>query len=147
MNDIGHRTETEALQTIDDCMEAYKVCRQTAAYSIGKGGKLAEPHRIQVLYDAAEINLAMADFLSRASHFHNALGKLCIEITRACAEAISKDEHDDDQLRTTYAVCERAIRSCKELTGAEEPAHTDERDVALKGTFPGSDSTPPPTEL
>ena len=147
MSDVGHRTETKALQTIDACMEAYKVCQQTAAYSINEGGKLAEPHRIQILYDTADINRVMADFLARASHFHNALGTLCAEITEACADAISKDERDDDQLRITYAACEGAVRACKELTGAQEEAHTDERDVALEGTFPGSDSTPPPTEI
>ena len=147
MSDVGHHAQTKALQTIDDCMETYKVCRQTAAYSVNEGGTLAEPHRIQILYDAAEINLAMADFLSRASPFHNALGRLCIEITRACAEAISQDEHDDDQLRITYAACERSVRACKELTGTGEDAHSDERDVALEGTFPASDPTPPPTEL
>ena len=147
MSDVGHREKTKALQVIDDCMEAYKACRQTAAYGVNEGGRLADPHLIQILYDAAEINLAMADFLSRASHFHNELGRLAIRITRACADAISQDEHDDEQLRITYAVCERAVRACEELVGARDEADLDERDVELRGTFPASDPAPPPTEI
>lgn len=146
-SEVGHRGKTKALQVIDDCMEAYKVCRQTAAYGVSEGGDLADPHRIQILYDCAEINLAMANFLSRASPFHNALGGLCAEITRACAKSISKEEHDDEQLRITYAVCERARRACEELIGAKEEAHLDERDIELRGTFPASDPVSPPSEL
>lgn len=147
MSDVGHRGKTKALQVIDDCMEAYKICRQTAAYCVNEGGRLAEPHRIQILHDCAEINLAMADFLSRASRFHSELGKLCIEITRACAESISQEEHDDPQLRITYAVCEGAIRACEELIGVKDEAHLDERDIEVLGTFPASDPTSTPTEL
>ena len=147
MSDVGHREKTKALQVIDDCMEAYKVCRQTAAYCVNEGGEMADPHRIQVLYDGAEINLAMADFLARASPFHDELGRLAIRITRACADAISRDEHDDEQLRITYAVCGRAVRACEELVGARDEAELDERDVELRGTFPASDPTSPPSEL
>jgi hypothetical protein len=46
-----------------------------------------------------------------------------------------------------YAACLRLHECCLQLTGLAEIPSSDERDEALRETFPGSDPTPPPTEL
>lgn len=148
MNHTEEAATTKAQQVIHDCMEAYKLCQQTAAYCVAQGGGLASPERLQVLYDCADINLLLTNFLARASRFHRPLAELCMEVSRACAEAFGADEHDDPQLRVTYAACIRAARSCAELLGKEEEVPmNDARDEAIWESFPASDAPPPPTQI
>ena len=147
MSDVGHAGRTKALQTIESCLETYKLCTQTASYGIGKGGVLADPHRLQAVYDCAEANLMLANFLSRASRFHRPLAELCAEISENCAEWLSSLEHDDPQLRATYAACQGSARTCLELIGHLEEAKDDAHDEAMRETYPGSDAPLPPTVL
>lgn len=148
MNDVGQFTETRAQQAIDDCLAAYKACLQTAAYCANQGGTLADPHRLQVLHDCADVNLATANFLTRGSRFLPRITEVCAEISEACADNLSADEHDHPQLRVTYAACQRASRSCTEFFDNEVQSDEDaQREEALLESFPASDPPPPPTEL
>lgn len=148
MSHTEEAATTKAQQVIDTSLEAYKICLQTAAYCAAQGGALASAERLQVLHDCADINLLLAQLLARASRFHRPLADLCMDVSRACAEAFSADEHDDGQLRVTYAACIRSARSCAELLGREEEIPmNDARDEAIWESFPASDAPPPPTQI
>ena len=147
MSDVGHPAETLALQCVEANMEAYRACMMTLPYCIQQGGDLATPARLQVLHDCADLNLAVANFLARGSRFHKPLAELCIDVSRACAEALADIEHSDPQLRIVYAACQRVAQACHSLTASAETEASRKRDEALRETFPASDPTPTPTEL
>ncbi len=139
---------THAQRVIDSCMDVYKVCRQTAAYCSSQGGDYADPHRLQVLYDCAESHLLAGDFLARASRFNRPAAQLAADLATACAEAFQDLEHDDKQLRKLYAVCMQSTQVIGVLLGEiEKLPQNDQRDEALKESFPASDPPPPPTEV
>lgn len=148
MTDVGDFAETHARQAMDDGLAAYKACKETAAYCVQEGGALANPHLLQHLHDCADVSLTTVNLLSRASRFHREAATLCAEVAGACAETL--EEHtstDDEQIRVAHAACLRLQRCCQELTGHDQAPSSDKRDEALRETFPGSDPTPPPTEL
>lgn len=151
MNAPHSAAKTHALQLIDDAIEAYKLCEQTAAYLVDQGGPLAEPHLVRIVRDACEINQAAAAFTSRASAFHRDVLELAAAVSDRCAEALEAVEADHDQIRATRAACARAATASRELLDPSSVPRSsrqeDQRDEALKETFPGSDTVPPPTEL
>ena len=77
MSDVGHPAPTKAQALIGTYLDAYKACRLAAAYCANEGGELAEPHLLQRLHDSADLTLALANLLTRASHLHRPLAALC----------------------------------------------------------------------
>lgn len=132
---------------IDACLDAYKLCRETSAYAVQRGGRLAELERIQHLHDCADVSLTMANLLTRDSRFRRDLAPLCATIARACAESLESMEHEEPQIRATYAACCHVADACTMLSNEASPAVADARDVALADTFPASDPPPPPTHF
>lgn len=147
MSDFRLASGVDLDRVIDDLMETYRICHQTAAYCIDSGGDLATLTRLKAFDDCAEVNLTLANFLLRASEHSMKLAALCRDISAACARAIEDVEHGDGQLRAAYAACQRSHHACKELVGDDVPAHEDARDEAGRESFPASDPPPPPTQL
>ncbi len=140
-------TRPGAQEVIADCLKTYKMCLETAAYGLGEGGALAEASLISLLNDCADVNLAMANFLTRGSRFGPELAAFCIAVSEACAEAMEPMEHADGQLRAAYAACLRSRRSCAEWIGVLPRATPDVCDDILAATFPASDPPPTPTQI
>lgn len=145
MPHLGHFDETHALTLIDGSLSCYKTCHLTAAYCSNEGGDMADPHRLQLLYDAADASLMLANLLTRASRFHREAARFTRAVVKACAEQLG--DHEDPQLRTAYAACQGVVRICDELLDRESVAREDAQDEAVKETFPASDPVPPPTKL
>src|SRR5690606_35911551 len=140
MRDIGQTTEVSTDQLVDDCMQTYRLCRQTAAYCIDQGGETATLARLQALDDCAEVNLTLSNFLLRASRHVRPLAALCLEISRACAESLEAIEHGDPHLRAAYAACRRSEAACAELLGdRDDDVHYTAQDEASAESFPASD--------
>lgn len=139
--------DSKIQEAIDACLDAYKYCTQTAAYLLLRGGTGAEPQRIQALNDCADVNLMTSNLLSRSSPFRTGAAILAADVSSACSEALDQIEHDDPQLRATYAACLRACRQCRELSGLDEPARYTARDETVWESFPSSDAPPPPTQI
>lgn len=139
--------DSQTQEVIDACLDAYKYCTQTAAYLSQKGGAPAQPQRLQALHDCADVNLAAANFMSRSSPFRTGIAVFAADVSSACAETLAQIEHDDPQLRATYAACLRASQQCRELSGQEEPARYTARDEAVWESFPASDTPPTPSQI
>lgn len=147
MPDFRLASHIDLDRVIDDLMETYRICHQTAAYSIDTGGELATLARLRAFDDCAEINLTLANFLLRASKHVAAVAELCVVVSEACAEAIEDVEHEDGQLRAAYAACRRSRRACLQVLGEAEPTEDDDQDEAVRESFPASDPPPPPTHF
>ncbi len=145
MSEFGLAAKVDLDRLIDDLMNTYRVCHQTAAYCIDHGDELATLERLKAFDDCAEVNLTLANFLLRGSEYAVDLAKVCIDVSEACAASVRDIEHDDPQLRAAYAVCLRARHACRLFLGEERPVVEDERDEAIRESFPASDP-PPPTE-
>lgn len=147
MSEFGLEAGVDLDRIIDDLMETYRICHQTAAYCIDTGGQLATLERLRAFDDCAEANLTLANFLLRASAYADDMARLCHKISAGCAKEIEAIEHTDGQLRSAYAACHRSRHACLEVLGEELPAADDRRDEIVRGSFPASDPPPPPTEL
>ena len=139
--------QTHAERLIDALVDGYKVAMMTIAYCANEGGEKANPRRLQPLFDCADLCQTTAAAAARASRFLHPLTDLTADVARACAEAYADLEHGDVQLRRLYAVALHAAQVCDEFTGRRAPAPVqDERDLAMKASFPASDPPPGPSQ-
>jgi hypothetical protein len=147
MSDLERSSSVDLDRVIDDLMHAYRLCHQSAAYCIDHGGRLATLDRLKAFDDCAEVNLTLANFLLRGSEHAVMLARVCIEVSASCAHSIEDIEHSDPQLRAAFAVCHRARHACLQLLGEERAVIEDERDQAIRESFPASDPPPTSTEI
>ena len=147
MSEFGLAEGVDLDRIIDDLMETYRVCHQAAASCIDAGGELATLERLRAFDDCAEANLTLANFLLRASDHAADMARLCEKVSAACAREIADIEHSDGQLRAAYAACQHSRHACLQFLGEETPATEDQRDEAVRESFPASDPPPPPTQL
>jgi hypothetical protein len=140
-------TPTHTEHLIDALVDAYKVATMTIAYCANAGDEKAAPHRLQPLFDCADLCQATAAAASRASRFLRPLADLTADVARAAAEAYADLEHGDVQLRRLYAVALHAAHVCDEFTGrSERDPEADDRDLAVSASFPASDPPPVPVQ-
>ena len=147
MSEFGLEAGVDLDRIIDDLMETYRICHQTAAYCIDSGGDLATLERLRAFDDCAEANLTLANFLLRASNHAADMARVCHKVSVACAREIEAIEHNDDQLRAAYASCQHSRHACLEFLGEEAIEREDARDEAIRQSFPASDPPPPPTQI
>lgn len=141
------RERTHALQVIEAGTQLYRLCIESAAYGAQTGGDHGSPETLQALHDAADLSLALVNLLARASRLHRSQASVSREAAEQCASVLRPLEKEDDQFRATFAACRSFIQAIDVLTGSVTRDDGSQRDEALKETFPGSDSPPPPTEL
>lgn len=147
MSEFGLEAGVDLDRIIDDLMETYRICQQTAAYCIDSGGDLATLDRLRALDDCAEANLTLANFLLRASEHAPDVARLCHDVSGACARQIADVEHSNGQLRAAFAACTQSRHACLEFLGEESEEFDDERDEIVRESFPASDPPPPPTQI
>ncbi len=147
MSEFGLETGVDLDRIIDDLMETYRICHETAAYCIDSGGELATLERLRAFDDCAEANLTLANFLLRASEHAADVARLCYKISTACAQGIESVEHNDDQLRAAYAACQQSRNACLEFLGEQISDRDDRLDEAVRQSFPASDPPAPPSQI
>src|SRR5690606_9960360 len=90
---------TMDIQTcIQNCTECHRICLETAAYCLQKGGKHAEPNHVRLLLDCAQICQTSADFMIRGSDLHTRTCAVCAEICEVCAKDC-ESMGDDQQMK------------------------------------------------
>lgn len=101
---------------IDNCFECYRICRETIAYSVQKGGEYADGEHLRTLLDCAQICQVSAEFMVRGSAAHNKVCEICAEVCLRCAESCSK--FNDEQLTRCAEACRECVQSCKIMAEA-----------------------------
>lgn len=147
MSSTAGTDQTQARQVMESGAQLYRLCMESAAYGAQEGGDYGRPKTLQALHDTADLSLVLINLLARASRLHRAQAEVTRKAAEQCAEVLRPFEQDDGQLRATFAACRSFVTAIDELTGAVTREGSSQRDEALKETFPGSDSPPPPTEL
>lgn len=110
---------TESMQRcIEDCLVCYRVCVETSAHCLHKGGDHAEPRHLQLMLDCAEICRTSADFMLRGSNLAARLCELCAETCEACAEDCERFK--DEEMKRCAEICRRCAVSCREMAGAQQ---------------------------
>lgn len=102
---------------VQNCTECHRICLETAAYCLQKGGKHAEPNHVRLLLDCAQICQTSADFMIRGSDLHTWTCAVCAEICEVCAKDC-ESMGDDQQMKRCAEVCRRCADSCREMARA-----------------------------
>lgn len=103
-------------ECIANCVECHRVCLETIAHCLRKGGRHAEAGHIRLLSDCAEICQTSANFMIRGSEHHALTCGACAEICARCAESCEQMA-DDEVMRRCAEVCRRCAESCRRMAG------------------------------
>lgn len=114
----GHKSDTCAA----DCKTCYTMCEEKLDYFLKKGGKHADPARVQLMKDCITICKANEDFKTRGSANMAVLAKACADICYKCAK--SCEELGDDTLKDCIAMCRKCADSCN-VTSKSKKARAD----------------------
>lgn len=109
-----HTISKEMQQCIDECLNCYSICVQTAQHCLEMGGKHAEASHIRLLNDCAEICRTSAGFMLRGSEFHSRTCGVCAEVCRAC-EKECRSMGDDEMMKRCAEACRRCAESCARM--------------------------------
>ena len=99
------------------CTECHRVCLETIAHCLGKGGRHAEAGHIRMLQDCAQICATSADFMIRGSELHHWTCGVCAEVCDQCADDCER-MNDDAQMQRCIDFCRRCAQSCREMAQA-----------------------------
>lgn len=92
-------------QCIDDCLNCYRTCLQTAMnHCLEAGGKHTEPEHFRLMTTCAEICRTAAGFMLSSSPLHGPVCAACAEVCRACAQSCEQIGQMDE--------CVQACRTC-----------------------------------
>ncbi|GIL19309.1 MAG: four-helix bundle copper-binding protein [Candidatus Jettenia sp.] len=103
----------ELEKCINDCLDCYKVCVQTASYCLEKGGKHVEAGHIKLLKDCIDACLGSTGFMLRNSDWSGQACSFCADICMKCATDC--DSFDDEQMKKCADVCRRCADSCRKM--------------------------------
>jgi len=107
----GHEPVHKTDPCAADCKSCYTMCEEKLDYFLKKGGKYADPARVQLMKDCITICKANEDFKTRGSQNAAAVAKACADICTKCAK--SCEELSDDSLKACISMCKKCSDSCK----------------------------------
>jgi hypothetical protein len=106
---------------IEDCLSCHRICVETTAYCLQKGGKHAAADHIRILLDCAQICATSADFMLRGSDLHTHTCAACAAVCEACAASCAQMA-DDEMMKRCADTCRRCAESCREMAGRRRAA-------------------------
>ncbi len=109
----GHEPGHESDACAGDCKSCYTMCEEKLDYFLKKGGKHADPARVQLMRDCIAICKTNEDFKTRGSANAALIAKACADICTKCAK--SCEELGDDSLKDCIAMCKKCSDSCKTM--------------------------------
>ena len=87
--------QVEIQQCIQDCMNCYNVCLQTARACQQAGGEHARQEHIWMLHDCADICQAAAHFLEHSNPLYGYVTSAAAQVTNHCGEQCALMGDDD----------------------------------------------------
>lgn len=109
-------THSSMEQCIDNCWDCHRVCLESVAHCLEKGGKHSEPRHISLLLECAEICQTSANFMLQGSSFHSRTCEVCAEVCDACAESCERLSADPEMKKCAEA-CRKCADSCRQMIG------------------------------
>jgi hypothetical protein len=106
---------------IEECLSCHRICVETTAHCLEKGGKHAAADHIRTMLDCAQICATSADFMLRGSDLHTETCAACAAVCEACAESCEQIA-DDDIMKRCADACRRCAASCREMSGTRRAA-------------------------
>jgi hypothetical protein len=114
------RSDNDMRQCIQNCLDCHRVCLETVAYCLQKGGKHADPKHLRLLMDCAEICQTSANFMLRGSELHTRTCFACAEVCERC-EASCASMGDDATMKACADACRRCAESCRKMSSGVMP--------------------------
>lgn len=112
----GHRHMAEEMQRcIQLCHDCHVTCIQMIDHCLKLGSRQAAPDHIRLLMDCAQMCTITADFMARASSFHDRMCRLCAELCRSCADSCIGVAGDDQTVKQCAELCHRCAESCDRM--------------------------------
>jgi hypothetical protein len=108
-------------QCIQNCLDCYSMCAETANHCLTLGGKHAEAIHINLLNNCSQICQTSAAFMLAGSEFHQMVCGVCADVCRACAESCSSMAAGDDTMQRCAETCRRCADACQAMSGAGLP--------------------------
>ena len=105
----------ELIQCIQDCLDCYRVCQQTASlHCLELGGEHVEPAHFRLMLDCVETCRSAAALMLNGSSYAHEHCRLCARVCRDCAESCRRLGDMDD----CVAACERCADSCERMAAS-----------------------------
>jgi len=111
----GNQMTSEMRECIQNCLECYSICFETAHHCLTMGGKHADPKHIGLLNNCAQICQTSAAFMLSGSELHGRVCGVCAEVCRACEQSCSSMANGDETMRRCAEICRRCAESCQKM--------------------------------
>ncbi|MFP2926287.1 four-helix bundle copper-binding protein [Pyxidicoccus sp. 3LG] len=122
-------------QCIQNCLECHRVCVETLAYCLQKGGRHAEAKHVRLMMDCAEICQTSANFMLRGSELHTRTCFACAEVCERCAESCAA-MGDDAMMKACAELCRRCAESCRKMSAGLPPQAPNPEAAQRAATLP-----------
>ena len=103
-------------QTIEDCLDAYAVAKETVAYSLRRGGELAAGDLVVTLLTASDVCRATYEFLVIEAALRSSGCGFCAIVCDYAADRCER--FDDEQLKACAEAMRNCADSCRQLAAA-----------------------------
>lgn len=110
-----HHMGEDMQRCIQLCQDCHARCIQLIDHCVTVGGRLATPAHLRLLMDCAQLCTVTADFMARASSFHDRTCTLCAELCRRCAESCEQVAGNDQLVKQCAELCRRCAESCDRM--------------------------------
>ena len=112
---MAHQISAEVQKCIDNCLDCYRICTETANHCLTLGGAHADAKHIRLLLDCAEICQTSADFMLRSSDFHARTCAVCAEICKRCGDDCVRLGQGDGLMKACAEACRRCAETCQKM--------------------------------
>lgn len=102
-------------ECIQNCLDCHAACVETSMHCLVRGNEHAGPEHQRLLADCAQICIASADFMLRASADHVRTCDVCAELCRNCADDCERMAEGDDIMRRCVDACRRCALTCDRM--------------------------------
>src|SRR5271156_5316883 len=104
----------EAASCASMCGDCSTMCKKNLESFLKKGGKYAEPERVNLMKDCIKICDTNADFLKRKSANSDKTDDACADICKKCATKC--EELNDPKLKDCISMCKDCASACEAHT-------------------------------
>ena len=117
MGDELRRQREDVQQTIEDCLDAYAIAKETVAYCLKAGGEVASGELIVTLLSCSDVCRATCEWVVIEAALRSRSCDFCAIVCEYAAEQCER--FDDEQLKACAEAMRNCAQSCRDLAGAD----------------------------